>query len=318
MKNKLFLILVIIIILGVVFFLVRFLLGRGKNAQAILKITSEPQTSIFLDNENIGKTPYEDKVKSGEYTIKLIPESTVENVISWEGKVKLNPNLLTFINRDLKDSEVNSGGEILTLEKITENGAEISVVSTPDGAIVTVSGEEKGTTPLLIKDLKPDSYELSVTNTGFKSRSVKIKTTSGYRLSAVFNLAASGEVIASPSPTPSSVLSAENKASATPKASIKPSPTASAKSSPSGSPKSSPKAKTSPPPKPYIEIEETPTGFLRVRKEADGEEVGRVNPGEFYALLDEDTVAGGTSWYKIEYETDKEGWVSSQYAKKFE
>jgi uncharacterized protein YgiM (DUF1202 family) len=60
---------------------------------------------------------------------------------------------------------------------------------------------------------------------------------------------------------------------------------------------------------------DTPTGFLRVRKEASttAEEIGRVNPGEFFRLLDEQN-----SWYKIEFQTDKEGWVSGQYAQKFE
>ena len=62
-----------------------------------------------------------------------------------------------------------------------------------------------------------------------------------------------------------------------------------------------------------ITIQETPTGFLRVRKEptVSSEEIGRVNPGETFTLIEEKT-----GWYKIELKDKQEGWVSSQYAKK--
>ena len=59
-----------------------------------------------------------------------------------------------------------------------------------------------------------------------------------------------------------------------------------------------------------VVIKETPTGFLRVRQEAQAEapEVGRVKPGEKYEVLSE--IEG---WYKISF-AEEEGWISSQYA----
>jgi len=67
--------------------------------------------------------------------------------------------------------------------------------------------------------------------------------------------------------------------------------------------------------KPYVLIKETPTGWLRVRMEPSttATEAAKVNPGEKYPLLEE---KGG--WYKIRYSGDKEGWISAQYATKFE
>jgi hypothetical protein len=64
---------------------------------------------------------------------------------------------------------------------------------------------------------------------------------------------------------------------------------------------------------PKILILDTPTGFLRVRETASigSAEVGQVKPGESYQLLD--TQSG---WYKIKLSNNKEGWISSQYAKK--
>ena len=69
--------------------------------------------------------------------------------------------------------------------------------------------------------------------------------------------------------------------------------------------------------KPQIKILTTPTGFLRVRSEpsALAKEVGQVDPGESFEILEEDEKTG---WYKIEYEKGKEGWISNQYASKTE
>lgn len=74
----------------------------------------------------------------------------------------------------------------------------------------------------------------------------------------------------------------------------------------------------------FVEILDTPTGFLRVRTEAGtkGEEIAEVKPGEKYLLLEEDS---STGWYKIQYSEPKaglpdgiQGWVSNQYSKKVE
>lgn len=64
-----------------------------------------------------------------------------------------------------------------------------------------------------------------------------------------------------------------------------------------------------------VEILETPTGFLRVRQapSKNATESAQVKPGEQFVLLEEKD-----EWFKIEYQKDKSGWVSSQYAKKVE
>ncbi len=307
MKKITLAVLLSIIVIGGVSFLLLKKVGQSKG-QAILKVAANPTATIFLDNQNIGKTPFEDKVKPGEYTLKLLPESTVEAATSWEGKIALQPNLLTYVDRDLKDSELNSSGEQLTLEKISGSTAEVSVISTPDGAKVSVDGSDKGATPLVLHDLAAGNYDLAVSATGFVLRSVKIKTTNGYKLNAVFNLAATG-----------TALGASSSASPTPAPSTGTKPGTDASPKPNATPAVTNKPKAPPPEKPYVEIEDTPTGFLNVRAEpsASAEIVSRVNPGEDYALLDEQTVADAP-WYKIEYETNKTGWISGAYAKKFE
>lgn len=64
-----------------------------------------------------------------------------------------------------------------------------------------------------------------------------------------------------------------------------------------------------------VKIADTPTGFLRVRSgpTKNATESGQVKPGEEYILLEEKD-----EWYKIEYQKDKEGWVTSEYVNKVE
>lgn len=62
-----------------------------------------------------------------------------------------------------------------------------------------------------------------------------------------------------------------------------------------------------------IKIKTTETGWLRVRKEANGtsEEVAKVKPEETYTLLE---VNG--DWEKIDLGNGKSGWISAKYADK--
>lgn len=72
-------------------------------------------------------------------------------------------------------------------------------------------------------------------------------------------------------------------------------------------------AVSSPLPEPEkVEVERTPQGFLRVRKEpsTSAPEIGRVNDGAKLEIVQETP-----GWVQIKFE-GKQGWVSSQYVKK--
>lgn len=56
-------------------------------------------------------------------------------------------------------------------------------------------------------------------------------------------------------------------------------------------------------------INETPTGWLRVREAPWGVEVARVNQGQEFELLDTDN-----GWYLIDLGDGEAGWISSEYA----
>lgn len=266
-----------------------------KTGPSALQISTNPKTTVFLDDKESGKTPYYDeKLKPGEYTLKLVPENS--QYVTWEGKIKLNPDVLTVVNRDLGFSTEMSAGEILNLEKNTQGGdSDVSIVTTPNLANVKFDKQDQGQSPTLIKNTTPSDHEISVSLPGYIERTIKIKTVSGYKLNASIQLASITGTTPSPSNEPTS--------SATPAAKI------------SSTPKASPSQTETPvvtdPNK--VLILDTPTGWLRVRADPslNATESAKVNPGEKYPYISEQT-----GWVKIEYTSGKEGWVSSQYVKK--
>lgn len=263
----------IILLLGIGFLVKVFVLdGRGVAA---LQIQSFPKADVFLDNNQVGQTPFKDeKLKPGEYYLKLSAGS-----MEWSGKIKLYKEMITFVNRDLADILDNSGGEILTLEKLTDGQTtEITVVSEPNGAIVKVDGKTVGTAPVTVSDIVPGDHEISLSYPGYRERFFRGRVAAGYRLNAAVQLGKTKEeavTVLTPTPKPA---------------------TASATLA-----------------KPYVTIKETPTGWLRVRfaPSTAATESGRVNPGDKFPLLDEQT-----GWVKIRFKDLLDGWVSDSYVEK--
>ncbi len=58
-----------------------------------------------------------------------------------------------------------------------------------------------------------------------------------------------------------------------------------------------------------VKILETGEGWLRLRNAPSGTEIGKVDVGREFELLEE-----GTGWYKIKVSSSLEGWVSATYA----
>jgi uncharacterized protein YgiM (DUF1202 family) len=269
-----------------------------KKAPAALQINTNPPANVFVDGKVLGKTPFQSsEMQAGEITVKLIPESTEEPLSSWESKITLNSGVLTLIERELAYSEESSSGQILTLEKSKDKEkAALTVISNPDGALIHIDGEAKGFTPITIDQIGVGDHQIVLSKDGYIEKSIRARAVAGFKLvvNAKLGQEASSESSATPSGTPSG----------TPAPSAKPSVKPSAK--PSAAESSDSSSTT-------IEIKETPTGWLRVRKEAStvAVEVGKVNPGDTFEILEEEN-----GWYKIEYEEDSEGWISGQYAKK--
>ncbi|MCG2691960.1 PEGA domain-containing protein [Microgenomates group bacterium] len=264
--------------------------GRKKSA---LSVSTTPQATIFLDGEHLGQTPYyNEKLKPDDYVLKIVPESSGQALNPWEGRVTLSPGILTVVNRELGLTQDSSSGEVLSFEPSADKKAtSISVVTTPDGAVVNLDGEPKGFAPISLDNTTEGDHILLISSPGYQDKTIKAKTVKGNKLIVSVQLA---RAVAVP------IVDDEPQQEATPAA----------------SPKASPKTgSAATPAKPYVTIDSPDTGWVRVRAEAStaSEELTKVDHGESFPLVDEKS-----GWYQIEYEAGKNGWISGKYAEKFE
>lgn len=286
----------IIVLLLVGFFLfliIRFAILNNQNVYGRIKVTTSPAATVFINNVAMGKMPYEDQIKAGEYLIKLIPEEIATSTASWQHKIKVQSNTMTVVNVELGSKDISTGADVFDVAKmsgvIPQDKGQMSVESEPSGAIVYLDNDEKGVAPLVLSDIGKGDHELSVFMPGFFRRTQKVNVTPGYEVNAYIKLA----VDPNQSPTFNLDQSSSSSSSAASDAG-----SSSSAAAPSG--------------KQQIEIIDTPTGWLRVRDDAtiDASESGRVNPGDKFAVLEEKG-----NWYKIQFDGSKTGWISKEYTR---
>ena len=247
-----------------------------------LEITTTPASTVFLNNENKGETPYINKdLKPGDYTLKLVASSG-DNLTPYETKLSLTSKASTIINHTFAPSELDASGYTLQLQEDLSGGTFLSVISDPDTVNVTLDDKPSGFTPLSKIAITPGSHSLVATSPGYLEQTLPVNAVKGYNLIVNFKLASEKITISAPDV-------------ATPSASLAPISTSSADTIP----------------KPYVLIGDTGTGWLRIRKEASGtsEELGKANTGEKLKYLGESTELG---WFKVEFEGSP-GWVSGKY-----
>ncbi|PJC34001.1 hypothetical protein CO051_00535 [Candidatus Roizmanbacteria bacterium CG_4_9_14_0_2_um_filter_39_13] len=292
MKRKL-IVLGILLLLFVVFVLVRFFIFDNPGKTGRLKVLSSPTAGIFIDNAAIGKTPFETRLKPGEYVIKLIPEGEDTQTVSWSGKVVVKENTLTYVSREMGTTELTSAGEMLTIVKMQSSPkgetGQVSIETEPTGAIVFLDNDEKGIAPLILDEVSSGDHELAVYLPGFFRRSQKINVVIGHVVKSAFKLG-----LDKTSKTLEEELDEKKKEASEPAGIDAKDSTSVEKNSDS---------------KKSLTILETQTGYLNVRKSPSisGEKITEVSPGDTYEYTEE---SGG--WYFIDL-AEEDGWVSGDY-----
>jgi len=261
-----------------IFFILVFVVNKRPEKGA-LQVTSSPASEVYLNDKHIGKTPLclcqgNNMVDVGDYTIKLVPTSG--DFEPFQNKITVTQKILTVVDRSFAQTAL-AQASIITLKEIEDKKqAQISIVTFPSGADAYLDNNLVGHAPILLKNVTESDHEIKVSKSGYKEKSIRVRALLGYRLDSIIYLGVDPNA------------AEESEQEATPSASL----TTGQK----------------------LIIQDTPTGFLRVREtpSTSANEVGRVNPGEEYELLDEQN-----GWYQIKLKDGKTtGWVSGQYAKK--
>lgn len=288
----------------------------GKKQQAALQVNSTPKATVFLDGEHLGTTPfYSDTLKDGDYTLKLISEG--EGGVSWENKIKLLPGILTVVSRELAETTDLSGGYTLSLESaVDKKKTFLSVVTIPDGAVISLDNEPKGFSPISLDNLSEGEHLLSVSSPGYVEKSLKAKLVKGHKLTANVQLAKLAKEESLDEKEASSAASIDNKET---NETNQKTQTTSQSASGSGQKKTSDEiisGQTSSAglERPYVKILEAAVGipWLRVHAETtlgSANEVAKVKVGTYFSVAKQET-----GWYQIEFKTNQFGWISAKYA----
>lgn len=277
---------IVLLALIIVFFLAVQFFNSITPQKGALQVTSVPESKVYLNDKYLGQTPLckceaTDMLETGEYTVRLTPVD--KNLTEFQEKIKISKGILTVVDRKF-GKDALSEGSVISLSPLPDKSKiEFVVVSFPRDANVFLDSQDIGRTPLLYSNVTESDHILKIKKSGYNEKSIRIRTQVGYRLEVAVYLSTSTKV-------------------------AKPLPTASPSSSPDMTPTVQPTPVAA-----QILILNTPTGFLRVRRDpvVTSPEIGRVKPGESYPLLNEKE-----DWYEIILEDGKNGWINSQYAKK--
>lgn len=283
------------------------LLQKDKKA-GLQVITHDIPSSVFIDGQYLNKTPLiEKQLQAGEHVVRIEPDDT--SYIAHETTVNLRPGVLTVITWKSGKRPELSGGVIYEMEKISsKTKSEVSFITIPDGAIITLAGKDKEFSPITIGDISPGSLAYEVTLPSYETQSHTVEVAAGYRMIVNIKLAKLDPTLDKPISTNDTSLTPTSTPSATKAAGT--SASGSATASTSASPKPGTTAQT---------LLILPTNFfqdgkevLRVRNNPGslGAEVGFAEVGKTYPYLNEEK----NGWYKLTFDT-KTGWVSKEYAK---
>ncbi len=266
--------------------------------KAGVQVTSSPDANVIMDGKPVGKTPYYiENAKPGMTTIQM---TAIDSGQTWETKVNLISGTLTTVHREFGTSPDKSHSYTLYFEKLSnKDTSSVNVISMPPSATVSIDGKPQGFTPLAV-DIPAGPHVFSFTSPGFQDKIVNAATQNGYRLNLNLTMATM-EIVPTPLPTasPSATPSVSSTPTKAPTNAITPLPK-----------QSSPSAALS---KPYVEILDTPTGWLKVRETAtiNSAELAKINPGDMFPYRE----SSPSGWFNIQYATGKWGFISSQYAK---
>ncbi|MBI2338343.1 PEGA domain-containing protein [Candidatus Daviesbacteria bacterium] len=153
-----------------------------KPTSGISVLSVPADATVYLNDQQVGKTPYENKDLSvGTYNVKIEKDKAL-----WQGKVKLTPGTFGVVNRDLATDSASSSGEILNLEK----GKGFTIVSSPTEADVEIDGKSYGKTPLTV-DINPGEHTILVSHANYLKRSIRADLPSNFNLTVSVDLALS-------------------------------------------------------------------------------------------------------------------------------
>jgi hypothetical protein len=188
----------LLVVVTTVFFLIDYL----KPKPAGLLVETTPGSSVYLNGDFMGKTPYKMTGVAGQVSLKLVPSITDQNLITYETKVNLASGIQTVVRREFGTTEDLSSGDVISFDKIGGDTAGLVVISTPDNSQILIDKVAQGFSPYNLSSITPGPHQITVKSQGFSDRTMSVKTQAGYRLTVFAKLAKLPEITPTPTPVP--------------------------------------------------------------------------------------------------------------------
>lgn len=191
-------IILILLVLAIAVGAVLFAIGVFRPSGAGISIETNPVSVVYINGEQVGRTPYEETREAGEITLKLIPESFDTPLAPYETKMELVSGVNTIVRRDFAETDEESSGYVISFEKVGNKETSIAVISIPDSAEVSIDGAVRGFTPLKESAVSPGEHTLTVNADGYEERTIRLNANEGYKLTAIVKLAPGGDIVEEP------------------------------------------------------------------------------------------------------------------------
>lgn len=186
-KTKLVAILIILLALAGIG--VYFGLNYFRPKAAGLYIDTTPTANVFINDEQVGRTPFTKTYPPGELVVKLVPDSFDAPLVPFETKVKLVSGVQTVITRQFAGTLDASSGEVLTFEQASGDDVAISVVSVPEVVQIALDGQVLGFAPFQTTAIDAGEHKLTLSAPGYLDKEIGITTHAGFKLTVVVKLA---------------------------------------------------------------------------------------------------------------------------------
>lgn len=146
---------------------------KNKNLSGLTVTAYYGQFDVFVNDENIGKTPIESKpIKSGQNKLTLKNETrSYETSIKFSPKSKSEIKVVALI-RDLGANETFSSGIDTWFEEDKSENV-LRVLSEPSGASVLIDGTEVGKTPYSSNTVSEGAYDIRISLAGFEDQAIR-------------------------------------------------------------------------------------------------------------------------------------------------
>lgn len=252
MKNLKIILLMILIVSGIIIATLYFT-GYFNPKGAGIFIETSPVSNVYINGEQVGKTPYKEIHDPGDIVVKLVPESFDIPLAPYETSLRLVPGVETVVTREFGESDDMSSGEVVSFEEVASDETSVAIVSIPDTAQVSIDGVVQGHSPYKTSTITESDHTITVSSPGYIERNIDITPVKGYMLTAFVQLLPDPEAIVQEEENDEPILEVyEVKILSTPVG--------------------------------YLRVRDIAS--------TAGEEVGRVDPDETYPFVEEDEDSG--------------------------